>query len=1018
MPALNWDAFALLPGSADANFEMLCRALVRRHYARFGIFAALANQPGVEFHLRLTSDCSLGKSGRWFGWQCRWYDLPAAKPLGAARKKKIEDAVTLSEKVLPDLTDWVLWTRRTLTKEDQNWFYALTTNLTLHLWTADEVEAHLSGEAAIFRGTYFGELVLTPDALDALHQHAIAPMRQRWKQDLHQSVEAEREIRRLLGESGSWNVLEKTAEQLAVDADRIQSDRGSLEEPLSDSVAEVVQLARYVSSSLKASFAALEEGDFDALRQGDAAKSAAQVKAFSPLPGRLRARQHPTALSVTNGLADIQRAQVLLSQLTMLPRQRSVFILAEAGSGKTQLSAQLTVATSIRPAGILLRGKDLQAGATLDELAKRVVIQGIPVASFEALIAAVDAAGQRSKKRLPIVIDGLNEAEDPRDWKDQLSIADQFLEDYPYVLLVGTLRPAFKDEALPSDAVTFSFSDFGADALEAIRRYFRHYRINTTDFEFPIEFLTHPLTLFLFCEVANSKRDKDVGVENMPGSLTALFERYLVQVSERIAQLAPRTRRYFQHDIAAALYEVGAALWAEKDRTLDFDALRKRLNDDTRPWDQSIVRALEQEGVLLRDPGNSQSGQRVTAASDALGGYLCANAILADQGGLAFEGWAKSASTQAALEQTGPDRHPLGDDILSGLIGLFPRRKPRQQLWMFFDSELRTRALYGAAYLEGAYLDGATVHEIRSLLVEGPGATWLFGRLKQTRGTEGYPLNSQFLDSVLSSMSIAERDSRWTEWIRSNGKNLLMDVSRLERRWRTNPDRGSEVEHQRARWVMWLLTSTVRELRDRATRASYWFGRLRPKTFFTLVVRSLSINDPYVPERMLAAAYGVCMALHCRPARPKFRTVFLARFARALFTRMFAVNAPYSTTHELSRDYARRIIDLARLHTPDLLNADELPRVIPPFKDGGIRQWAVIVDPNEGQYRSGNSPLGMDFANYTIGSLVPDRSTYNFEHEGYKKVLGSIVWRIYQLGYSLQAFGEIDKNIAASRYRD
>ena len=178
----------------------------------------------------------------------------------------------------------------------------------------------------------------------------------------------------------------------------------------------------------------------------------------------------------------------------------------------------------------------------------------------------------------------------------------QFLEDYPYVLLVGTLRPAFKDEALPSDAVGFLVLDFGADALEAIRRYFRHYRINTTDFEFPIEFLTHPLTLFLFCEVANSKRDKDVGVENMPGSLTALFERYLVQVSERIAQLAPRTRRYFQHDIAAALYEVGAALWAEKDRTLDFDALRKRLNDDTRPWDQSIVRALEQEGVLLEIP--------------------------------------------------------------------------------------------------------------------------------------------------------------------------------------------------------------------------------------------------------------------------------------------------------------------------------------------------------------------------------------------------------------------------------
>ena len=36
-------------------------------------------------------------------------------------------------------------------------------------------------------------------------------------------------------------------------------------------------------------------------------------------------------------------------------------------------------------------------------------------------MAAVDAAAQRQNTKLPIVIDGLNEAEDPRDWKDLLS---------------------------------------------------------------------------------------------------------------------------------------------------------------------------------------------------------------------------------------------------------------------------------------------------------------------------------------------------------------------------------------------------------------------------------------------------------------------------------------------------------------------------------------------------------------------------------------------------------------------
>ena len=51
MPPVNWDIFARLPGSAESNFEMLCRALIRRHYGQFGTFAARAAQPGVEFHL-------------------------------------------------------------------------------------------------------------------------------------------------------------------------------------------------------------------------------------------------------------------------------------------------------------------------------------------------------------------------------------------------------------------------------------------------------------------------------------------------------------------------------------------------------------------------------------------------------------------------------------------------------------------------------------------------------------------------------------------------------------------------------------------------------------------------------------------------------------------------------------------------------------------------------------------------------------------------------------------------------
>ena len=116
MPDLNWDSFLKLPGAPENNFEQLCRILVHRSYGRFGTLRARAQQPGVEFHLKLDTACTLGDSGRWYGWQCRWYGLASGRPLRSTRRKKIEEAITKTEQELPGLTDWVLWTKHKLTK--------------------------------------------------------------------------------------------------------------------------------------------------------------------------------------------------------------------------------------------------------------------------------------------------------------------------------------------------------------------------------------------------------------------------------------------------------------------------------------------------------------------------------------------------------------------------------------------------------------------------------------------------------------------------------------------------------------------------------------------------------------------------------------------------------------------------------------------------------------------------------------------------------------------------------------
>ena len=1011
MPPVNWDEFAKLPGSAESNFEMLCRALVRRHYGRYGEFAARANQPGVEFHIKLRTECSLGKPGVWYGWQCRWYDLPGGRALGTTRRKKIEEAIFTSERNLPGLTHWVLWTRRPLTDGDQRWFRSRKTRLHLLLWTAAEVEEHLSGEAEILRGTYFGELVLTPTALSDLHIQAVAPIKRRWQPEVHQPVRAERNLRCMLGELASWDHLRVITEQLVNDAHQVEADIQRLSEPFVGPVTEVTEYARSTAAFLTAAYSGLDRGDLDLLRLLIDHRPAPPDHALSGLPHQLRATRQPAALSVTNTLASARQALRVVSDIGTALTSRIVAVLADAGCGKTELAAQLTAPVGDRPAGILLHGRELHARQNLDDFARRVVIQGNQVRSMEALIGAVDAAGQRARRRLPIVIDGLNEAEDPRDWKGPLAALTEILHRYPYVLVVCTLRTAFADEALPEGIKRRKIPGFGRDTTDAIRRYFAHYRINPADADWPWKLLNHPLTLRLFCEVTNPSRAQEVGVEAMPGSLTTLFDKYLDQAAKRVAELAPRTSRFYEADVRSALTLIGTELWEKKARDLDLQPLRKQLRDERRTWNESLIRALEQEGVLLRVPGDRRTGNHIAVVYDLLAGHLVADSLLDAHGRGHLGALLSKPATVAALNEATPRQHPLGGDILYALVGLAPRRFHGQQLWPLLREPLRGRALRKAADLDGAYLDAETVTELATLAAAPATATdGLYDRLHCTRGSENHPLNAEFLDRVLRPMAVAQRDRHWTEWVRRNEEWLMTDLRRLTDRWQSNFPRTMS-DRLRARWVMWLLTSTIRNFRDQATCALYWFGRGDPQALFEMALDSLAVNDPYVPERVLGASYGVIMAHQLED--PGFVS-FLKPYLEGLHDALTGNTAASPTSHWLIRLHAQGSFDLARAYHNIAVPAGLATNGQLPFAPGPTVTPLAASDPGAEAVRQ---TLDMDFKNYTLGRLTTGRRNYDMNHAGHQDVVAHVCGMIWALGWRDSLFAVIDKDISTNRFR-
>ena len=965
----------------------------------------------------------MGEPGRWYGWQCRWYDLPSGRSIGSTRRKRIQEAITKTEEVLPDLTDWVLWTRRPLTKADQEWFYGLTTaGMNLILWSEAEVEENLSGESLIYRRTFFGDLVLTSHDLSDLHERSIARIRERWDPNLHQVIDVERHIKRKLGQVSAWEDLTAAADRLTEGMTAANTDLKITPSSLRDVGEELIDVARSLKTATEGAHAALSGGDLDHLADTLTQRPSKPSTKLAKLPRQLRSRQNPAVFSFTNLLAEVRSSVRILDTVDRDVNERQVAVVAEFGCGKTFLAAQLAASEEDRPAGILLHGSDLSADGNLDDLASKVVIQGNRVSTMESLLAATDSAGRREHRRLPILIDGLNEAEDPRKWKGLLAELDEILRLYPYVLLVTTVRPEFTVETLPPSICQLAIDGFGLDADDAITKYFRHYRIDGHDAELPMDLLAHPLTLRLFCEVTNPDGDEMVGIEAMPTSLTALFERYLENSAERIAELSPRTHRYYSQDVSSAFLNIGTALWCKDSRSLPLLDLRNLLGDAQRPWNESLVRALEQDGVLLRVSDDMMDDNRVSVIHDALAGHLVANALLVTHGRAGFVDWLNNPDTQTALFGNNAERHPLGSDVVRALVGLVPRRLYGQQLWTFLDDPMRTDALRGAADLEGRYLDADTINELATLAAqqtigfsESLSRLWsprrsgdIFDRLRSTRSSPAHPLNAEFLEMVLGPMQVADRDLRWSEWVRHHESDIMLDLEQIEGRWRTSEQR-EESDRQLAIWLKWLLTSTVRHLRDHATLALYWYGRKDPGALFDLTLSSLQTNDPYVPERLLAASYGVIMAGSggCSPFDSE-----LAEFLDGLWSALCCDDSTSPTEHWLIREYIDGIVNWSRRYCP--------AKVGPWANDHEFatseRVAPVLLD---GTFPAGGDPVyGLDFKNYTVGRLVAGRRSYQFDHPDYQEVMSWIRGRVLNLSQTPERFEAVDRRITQARRRD
>jgi hypothetical protein len=1066
---IDWSKLLPEQSTKNRSFEELCHQIAKGLYRQKASFVPVDDTgggDGVEFYATFTDDTQ-------WGWQARFF-YPNSR-LTSSRKKQIKKSLRKACEVHPSLTKFLLCVPANLTPGERKWFEETLTNsrldgepvvpegreVELEFWGHSEFSAWLSEERFAGKRLYFfGELELSRQWFRDQFEKQTRGVREKYDVSLHTQTYAEEYVDALLGNERLADNLGRRLAVLKEDlvgydhrvAELVKGEPHGIEwgdrrEPLIEAAATLRLALVDLMEGLSEVRKHVERGDLDLAREGERHLSSEpvleRINAYRSLEDAVNVsalnysgppdqeQDHRRKAGRTIGAPASYAAEIHNGAHQMLYflgylRKPDLHVLGDAGGGKTHLACWTCddrISNGL-PA-IFLPGKNFTGNGTL-EGQLRDLLDVPPSYSWGHFVRALDAAAQAHRTRLPIVIDGLNEAVRNTGfsdiWERHLPGLVEEISKTPNIALLTTSRSSYRkaiwqEKGMPENV---AFADgFGwAEVEEAIHKYFEAYKIRANFTAAPLEQFEHPIYLKFFCEVKNPGRQEWVDVHVGEEALFEVFDEYLVRCNAEVARrlgLHPSTRL-----VSLSLEKLASHLWQHRARSIPFsDAVK--LIDEEDPgqlhWESSRTYAMESEGLLVyRDW--VREGERYLITYDLMAGYLIARHLLVEHHDLA----AFLHSERAVKLLYGDDlreRHPLHEDIRRALAALAPKLVGRH-LHEIVDNEAAAedsvRALFEIA---PEHVGEPSVRLVTECFGKEGHRRRLLGLSSSTFTRPEHPLNADFWHEKLKALPMPERDSAWSEHIRLNQGYVETLVQLLEDRCRDPVEPSAQTTDRLrllAKHAMWVLTSTMRLLRDRATRALYWYGQRFPNEFFALVEEAFEVDDTYVTERMLAACYGIAMARQHDFEDRTFAGDVLPMWATRLYAAMFAPGAPNATMHLLARNYARRAIEIAARHRPDVLTDEQLERTRPPYEEGGIRDWGESEDKNEGEYRNNNHPLGL-LDDEPMGRLGPDISKYQSDTPQYKKAKANLWWRIYELGYSLERFGAVDGLLLNESYR-